>query len=146
MKNFAGFFLVCCGNLSATGPVTDSGAGALSNLEAVMITRKQIDHAELLQLGKMLLLVTERQQTWADFASLIEPNKRVSEIKTSLEHPDHFNSNPRTIHALSIAAHDAALDVAGDQSGARPTPARIAGFHGVPSMSVERHRDLSGTL
>jgi hypothetical protein len=113
MKNFAGFFLVCCGNLSATGPVTDSGAGALSNLEAVMITRKQIDHAELLQLGKMLLLVTERQQAWADFASLIEPNKRVSEIKNSLGHPDHFNRNPRTIHALSIAAHDAALDVAG---------------------------------
>jgi hypothetical protein len=36
---------------------------SLSNLETVMIKRKHIEHAELMQLGKMLLLLTDQEQT-----------------------------------------------------------------------------------
>jgi hypothetical protein len=64
------------GNLSATGPVTNQGDRALSNLEAVMIERKHIDHAERLELGKMVLLLTKRQQIAVDLSSLTEPGKR----------------------------------------------------------------------
>lgn len=46
-----------------TGPVTHEGAGALFDLEAVMTKTKHIDHAELVQLGKVFLLLTERLQT-----------------------------------------------------------------------------------
>jgi hypothetical protein len=34
-----------------------------------MINRKHIDHAELLDLGKMLLLLVKRQQIQLDFSS-----------------------------------------------------------------------------
>ena len=44
-----------------------------------MIKRKHIDHAELLELGKMLLLLVKRQQIELDFSS--ELNKRRTEIE-----------------------------------------------------------------
>ena len=69
------------GNLSATGPVTNHGGRALSNLEAVMIERKHIDHAELLELGKMLLLLIKRQQIKSNFSSLTDLDKRVTEVE-----------------------------------------------------------------
>jgi hypothetical protein len=78
--NFASFFHASRGKLSVTGPVTNPEAGALSNLEAVMIKRKHIDHGELLELGKMLLLLIKRQQITVDFSSLTEPDKRVTEV------------------------------------------------------------------
>jgi hypothetical protein len=61
-----------------TGPVTNQRARALSNLEAAMIERKHIDHADLLELGKMLLLLIKRQQTTMDYSSLTELDKRVT--------------------------------------------------------------------
>jgi hypothetical protein len=42
-----------------------------------MIRRKHIDHTELLELGKMVLLLIKRQQIKMDFSSLNEPDKRV---------------------------------------------------------------------
>ena len=46
-----------------------------------MIKRTHIDHAELLQLGKMLLLIAERQQATSDFACLTkEPRKPLAEV------------------------------------------------------------------
>jgi hypothetical protein len=77
---FASFFHASRGNLSVTGPVTNPEARALSNLEAVMIKRKHIDHGELLELGKMLLLLIKRQQITVGFSSLTEPDKRVTEV------------------------------------------------------------------
>jgi hypothetical protein len=44
-----------------------------------MIQRKHIDHAELLELGKMLLLLVKRQQIELDFSS--ERNKRRTEVE-----------------------------------------------------------------
>jgi hypothetical protein len=46
-----------------------------------MIKRTHIDHAELLELGKMMLLLTERQQNTMDFSALTEGNKKVSAVK-----------------------------------------------------------------
>ncbi len=43
-----------------------------------MIRRKHIDHTELLELGKMILLLIKRQQIEMDFLSLNEPDKRVT--------------------------------------------------------------------
>jgi hypothetical protein len=43
-----------------------------------MIKRKHIDHAELLELGKMVLLLIKRQQIKMDFSSLNELDKRVT--------------------------------------------------------------------
>jgi hypothetical protein len=44
-----------------------------------MIKRKHIDHAELLELGKMLLLLVKRQQIELSFSS--ERNKRMAEVE-----------------------------------------------------------------
>jgi hypothetical protein len=44
-----------------------------------MIIRKHIDHAELLQLGKLLLLLTKRQQIELNLSS--ERNKRTTEVE-----------------------------------------------------------------
>jgi hypothetical protein len=44
-----------------------------------MINRKHIDHAELLELGKMLLLLVKRQQIQLKFLS--EPNQRMAEVE-----------------------------------------------------------------
>jgi hypothetical protein len=44
-----------------------------------MIQRKHIDHAELLELGKMLLLLVKRQQIELDFSS--ECNKQGTEVE-----------------------------------------------------------------
>ncbi len=44
-----------------------------------MIKRKHIDHAELLELGKMLLLLVKRQQIALSFSS--ERNKRMTEVE-----------------------------------------------------------------
>jgi hypothetical protein len=44
-----------------------------------MIQRKHIDHAELLELGKMLLLLVKRQQIELDFSS--ECNKQTTEVE-----------------------------------------------------------------
>jgi hypothetical protein len=46
-----------------------------------MIKRKHIDHAELLELGKMVLLLIKRQQITVDFSSLTVPDKRVTEVE-----------------------------------------------------------------
>jgi hypothetical protein len=46
-----------------------------------MITRKHIDHAELLDLGKMILLLIKRQQIKSNFSSLTEPDERVTEVE-----------------------------------------------------------------
>jgi hypothetical protein len=46
-----------------------------------MTKTKHIDHAELVQLGKMLLLLTERQQNTMDFSSLSEVIKSVPVVK-----------------------------------------------------------------
>jgi hypothetical protein len=46
-----------------------------------MIRRKHIDHAELLELGKIVLLLIKRQQITVDFSSLTEPDKRVTEVE-----------------------------------------------------------------
>jgi hypothetical protein len=43
-----------------------------------MIRRKHIDHTELLELGKMVLLLIKRQQIKMDFLFLNEPDKRVT--------------------------------------------------------------------
>jgi len=60
-----------------------------------MINRKHINHAELLQLGKLLLLLTKRQQIELDLSS--ERNKRMTEVEKLAratvsalvrEHPD----------------------------------------------------------
>jgi hypothetical protein len=45
-----------------------------------MIKRKHIDHADLVQLGKMLLLLIERPQIAIDVSSLTELNKQETEI------------------------------------------------------------------
>jgi hypothetical protein len=70
-------FLIVRGNLSVA--VTNRNDGALSIWRAVMIKRKHIDHAELLELGKMLLLLVKRQQIGLDFSS--ESNKRITEVE-----------------------------------------------------------------
>jgi hypothetical protein len=75
------FFLASRGNLSITVSVTNQGDRSLANLEAVMIKRKHIDHAKLLELGKMLLLLIKRQQITVDFSSLTEPDERVTEVE-----------------------------------------------------------------
>jgi hypothetical protein len=80
-NNLAGFHLAYRGNLSVTVPVTNPETGTLSNLEAVIIKRKHIDHAELLELGKMLLLPIKRQQITLVFSSLTEPDRRVTEVE-----------------------------------------------------------------
>ena len=46
-----------------------------------MIKTKQISHAELMQLGKMLLLLSDRQQNTMDLSSLTEMNNKVSVAK-----------------------------------------------------------------
>lgn len=61
-----------------TGPVTHKGAGALFDFEAeaVMTKTNHIDHTELVQLGKVFLLLAQRQQNTMDF-SLSEVIKKV---------------------------------------------------------------------
>ena len=44
-----------------------------------MIQRKHIDHAELLELGKMLLLLVKRQQIELEFSS--ERNEQTTEVE-----------------------------------------------------------------
>jgi hypothetical protein len=44
-----------------------------------MIKRKHIDHAELLELGKLLLLLVKRQQIELNLSS--ERNKRRTEVE-----------------------------------------------------------------
>ena len=44
-----------------------------------MISRKHIDHAELLQFGKLLLLLMQRQQIKLKVSS--ERNERVTEVE-----------------------------------------------------------------
>lgn len=44
-----------------------------------MIKRKHIDHAELLELGKLLLLLVKRQQIELNFSS--ERNQRRTEVE-----------------------------------------------------------------
>jgi hypothetical protein len=80
-NNLAGFYLAYRGNLSVTVTVTNTETGTPSNLEAVIIKRKHIDHAELLELGKMLLLLIKRQQITLVFSSLTEPDRRVTEVE-----------------------------------------------------------------
>jgi hypothetical protein len=46
-----------------------------------MIKRKRIAYAELLELGKMVLLLINRQQIAVDFSSLSEPDRRVKEVE-----------------------------------------------------------------
>jgi hypothetical protein len=46
-----------------------------------MIKRKHIDHAELFELGKMLLLLIKREQITVDSSSLAELDKRVTEVE-----------------------------------------------------------------
>jgi hypothetical protein len=46
-----------------------------------MVKRTHIDHAELLELGKMLLLLIRRQQTTMDSSFLTELDKRVTEVE-----------------------------------------------------------------
>jgi hypothetical protein len=43
-----------------------------------MIKRKHLDHAELLDLGKMVLLLIKRQQIKMGFSFLNEPDMRVT--------------------------------------------------------------------
>jgi hypothetical protein len=45
-----------------------------------MIKQTHIDHAELLELGKVLLLLIKRQQITMDYSSLTELDKRVTEV------------------------------------------------------------------
>jgi hypothetical protein len=72
------FFSLLAVICSATGPVTNPGAGAPSNLETVMIKRKHIDHTELLDLGKMILLLIKRQQIKSNFSFLNELDERLT--------------------------------------------------------------------
>ncbi len=44
-----------------------------------MIRRKHIDHAELLELGKLLLLLVKRQQIELSFSS--DHNKQMAEVE-----------------------------------------------------------------
>jgi hypothetical protein len=44
-----------------------------------MINRKHIDHAELLELGKMLLLLVKRQQIALNVSS--DGNQRMTEVE-----------------------------------------------------------------
>jgi hypothetical protein len=67
--------------LFATGPVTIRCVGASIDLEAVMIKSRHIDHAELLQLGKTLLLLIKRQEIKLTFSSLAELNRRGAEVE-----------------------------------------------------------------
>jgi hypothetical protein len=46
-----------------------------------MVKPKHIDHAELLQLGKTLLLLIQRQEITLNFASLTELDRRVIEVE-----------------------------------------------------------------
>lgn len=46
-----------------------------------MIKRNYIDHADLMQLGRMLLLLAERQHNTMDVSSLNEVNKKVCSVK-----------------------------------------------------------------
>jgi hypothetical protein len=50
----------CNRDCSNNRACSNNGAGSTTVLEAVMIKRTHIDQAELLQLGKMLLLIAER--------------------------------------------------------------------------------------
>lgn len=74
--NNCAMFLILLGVGFVTGPVTHEGAGALFDFEAVMTKTNHIDHTELVQLGKVFLLLTQRQQNTMDF-SLSEVVKRV---------------------------------------------------------------------
>jgi hypothetical protein len=65
------------GNLSVA--VTNNSDGTLSIWRVVMIKRKHIDHAELLELGKLLLLLVKRQQIELNLSS--ERNKRRTEVE-----------------------------------------------------------------
>jgi hypothetical protein len=47
-----------------------------------MVKQTHIDHAELMQLGEMLLLLTERQQKTVDFSSLTEVSEKVFVVKS----------------------------------------------------------------
>jgi hypothetical protein len=44
-----------------------------------MINRKHIDHAELLELGKLLLLLTKRQQIELNLST--DRNQRMTEVE-----------------------------------------------------------------
>jgi hypothetical protein len=46
-----------------------------------MVKPKRIDHAKLLQLGKTLLLLSQRQEITLNFASLTELDRRVIEVE-----------------------------------------------------------------
>ena len=46
-----------------------------------MIKGNHIDHADLMQLGRMLLLLSERQHHTMDVSSLTEVNKKVCLVK-----------------------------------------------------------------
>jgi hypothetical protein len=46
-----------------------------------MIERKHIDHSELLELGKILLLLIKRQQIQSNFSSLTDLDKRATEVE-----------------------------------------------------------------
>jgi hypothetical protein len=46
-----------------------------------MIKEKHIDHAELMQLGKMLLLLTERQRDTMDSSLVTEVSKNLAVVK-----------------------------------------------------------------
>jgi hypothetical protein len=46
-----------------------------------MTKTKRIDHAELVQLGKVFLLLTERLQNTMDFSSLSEAIRKVPAVK-----------------------------------------------------------------
>jgi hypothetical protein len=56
-------------------------SGSTVDLEAAMLKPKHIGHAELLQLGKTLLLLIQRQEITLDFASLTELDRPVTEVE-----------------------------------------------------------------
>ena len=76
-----------------------------------MIQRKHIDHAELLELGKMLLLLVKRQQIELQLFQRTHNKRRKS--KNYREHPDSIFTSLGSSLALRAPRHT--LKIAGQR-------------------------------
>jgi hypothetical protein len=71
--------------VSKQGLVTNLSEAKLG-LTDVMTERRQIDHEQLLQLSRTILLLAERQELLLDLSAVKEEDKKSSTSKDSAEH------------------------------------------------------------
>ncbi len=74
---------MCRSNVPVIELVTKSGADkrAYPHLEMRVIEHRNIDHAQLLQLAKMLLLLVDRQEPTLELAAMTQLKKEVMIVK-----------------------------------------------------------------